>query len=123
MRDFWPAGIKSYWPESKSQYCRRVASSWNWSGTAKPLGRSGGAAFAVCHGRNATPAAGAVAPDLRYSELLRAPDTYHTIVDGQRAAQGMPSFKDRLRPGEADAILAYVIKRANDEKAAQEAAN
>jgi PQQ-dependent dehydrogenase (methanol/ethanol family) len=76
----------------------------------------------VCHGRNATPAAGATAPDLRYSELLRAPDTYHTIVDGQRAAQGMPSFKDKLRPGESDAILAYIIKRANDEKAAQEAA-
>jgi mono/diheme cytochrome c family protein len=76
----------------------------------------------VCHGRNATPAAGATAPDLRYSEMLRAPDTYHTIVDGQRAAQGMPSFKDKLRPGEADAILAYIIKRANDEKAAQQAA-
>jgi mono/diheme cytochrome c family protein/glucose dehydrogenase len=78
---------------------------------------------AVCHGRNAVPAAGATAPDLRYSELLRAPETYHSIVEGQRAAQGMPSFKAALRPGEADAILSYIIKRANDEKAAQEAAS
>jgi glucose dehydrogenase/cytochrome c5 len=77
---------------------------------------------AVCHGRNAAPAAGATAPDLRYSELLRAPDTYHSVVEGQRAAQGMPSFKAILRPGEADSILAYIVKRANDEKAAQEAA-
>jgi quinohemoprotein ethanol dehydrogenase len=78
---------------------------------------------AVCHGRNAAPAAGATAPDLRYSELLRASDTYHAVVEGQRAAQGMPSFKATLRPGEADSILAYIIKRANDEKAAQEAAS
>ncbi|MEP7209520.1 MAG: PQQ-dependent dehydrogenase, methanol/ethanol family [Alphaproteobacteria bacterium] len=77
---------------------------------------------AVCHGRNAVPAAGATAPDLRYSELLRAPETYHKVVEGERAAQGMPSFKAILRPGEADSILAYIVKRANDEKAAQEAA-
>ena len=76
----------------------------------------------VCHGRNSVPAAGATAPDLRYSELLRASDTFHKVVEGERAAQGMPSFKAVLRPGEADSIMAYIVKRANDEKAAQEAA-
>jgi mono/diheme cytochrome c family protein len=77
---------------------------------------------AVCHGRNAVPAAGATAPDVRYSEMLRNPQQYHAVVEGQRAAQGMPSFKAILRDGDADNILAYIIKRANDEKAAQEAA-
>ena len=38
------------------------------------------------------------------------------------AARGMPSFGTRLSKDETDSILAYVIKRANDEKAAQEAA-
>ena len=77
---------------------------------------------AVCHGRNAVPAAGATAPDLRYSELLRDAATFHKVVDGERAAQGMPSFKAILRDGDADNIMAYIIKRANDEKAAQEEA-
>jgi mono/diheme cytochrome c family protein len=34
----------------------------------------------------------------------------------------MPGFKDTLTEEQTDAIFAYVIKRANDEKAAQEAA-
>ena len=34
----------------------------------------------------------------------------------------LPSFGTRLSKDETDAVLAYVIKRANDEKAAQEAA-
>jgi PQQ-dependent dehydrogenase (methanol/ethanol family) len=77
----------------------------------------------VCHGRNVVPAAGATAPDLRYSALLRSSDNFqHAVLDGDRAQRGMPGFKDILKDGDADSILAYIIKRANDEKAAQEAA-
>jgi mono/diheme cytochrome c family protein len=77
---------------------------------------------AVCHGRNTIPAAGATAPDLRYSALIKAADQFkRVVVDGERMSRGMPGFKAMLRDGEADAILAYVIKRANDEKATQQA--
>ena len=41
---------------------------------------------------------------------------------GDRAQRGMPAFQDTLTVETTDAILAYVIKRANDEKAEQEAA-
>jgi quinohemoprotein ethanol dehydrogenase len=78
---------------------------------------------AVCHGRNSVPAAGAVAPDLRYSALLRdKPGWDGAVREGNRAQRGMPGFKAMLTEEQTDAILAYVIKRANDEKAAQEAA-
>jgi quinohemoprotein ethanol dehydrogenase len=77
---------------------------------------------AVCHGRNTVPAAGAIAPDLRYSALIKSAEQFHRVtVDGERVSRGMPGFKAMLRDGEADAILAYIIKRANDEKAAQQA--
>jgi quinohemoprotein ethanol dehydrogenase len=76
---------------------------------------------ALCHGRNSVPAAGATAPDLRYSALIKTADQFHrVVVDGERVSRGMPGFKAMLREGEADAILAYIIKRANDEKAAQQ---
>ncbi len=77
---------------------------------------------AVCHGRNVVPAAGATAPDLRYSALLRSQENFnHAVVDGDRAQRGMPGFKAILKDGDAEAVLAYIIKRANDEKAAQQA--
>jgi mono/diheme cytochrome c family protein len=76
---------------------------------------------AVCHGRNTVPAAGATAPDLRYSALIKAAEQFNRVViDGERVSRGMPGFKAILRDGEADSILAYIIKRANDEKAAQQ---
>ena len=76
----------------------------------------------VCHGRNVVPAAGATAPDLRYSALLRNAENFkHAVLDGDRAQRGMPGFKSVLKDGEVDAILSYIIKRASDEKATQEA--
>ena len=42
--------------------------------------------------------------------------------NGERATRGMPGFATMLDEETTDSILAYVIKRANDEKAAQEAA-
>jgi quinohemoprotein ethanol dehydrogenase len=82
-----------------------------------------GANCAVCHGPASVPAAGAVAPDLRYSGLLGNKTAWNGAVrDGDRAQRGMPSFAASLTAEQTDNILAYVIKRANDEKAAQEAA-
>ena len=45
-----------------------------------------------------------------------------TVREGDRATRGMPGFAASLSQETTDAILAYIIKRANDEKAAQEAA-
>jgi quinohemoprotein ethanol dehydrogenase len=78
---------------------------------------------AVCHGPAVVPAAGAIAPDLRYSALLAMRGQWNGAVrEGDRAQRNMPGFKTMLTEEQTDAILAYVIKRANDEKAAQEAA-
>jgi glucose dehydrogenase/mono/diheme cytochrome c family protein len=82
-----------------------------------------GANCAVCHGATSVPAAGSIAPDLRYSGLLPFRQQWNGAVrEGDRAQRGMPGFKATLTEEQTDAILAYVIKRANDEKAAQEAA-
>ena len=73
-----------------------------------------------CHGRTAVPQMGSIGPDLRATALLHDDDQFkHAVLDGNRAQRGMPGFKAVLRDGEADAILAYLIKRANDAKAAQ----
>ena len=78
---------------------------------------------AACHGPASVPTAGSIAPDLRYSALLASRGQWNGAVrDGDRAQRGMPGFKATLTEEQTDAILAYVIKRANDEKAAQEAA-
>jgi quinohemoprotein ethanol dehydrogenase len=78
---------------------------------------------AACHGANAVPAAGAVAPDLRYSGLLPIRNGWNPVVrGGELATRGMPAFGSMLNEETTDAILAYIIKRANDEKATQEAA-
>jgi PQQ-dependent dehydrogenase (methanol/ethanol family) len=73
-----------------------------------------------CHGRNAVPQAGSIGPDLRYSALLRTPDQFRrTVMDGALVTRGMPGFGNILKEAEVDQLLAYIIKRANDEKAAQ----
>ena len=78
---------------------------------------------AQCHGNTATPGAGSTAPDLRYSGLLPIRGGWNpTVRDGDRATRGMPGFAQTLSQETTDAILAYIIKRANDEKASQEAA-
>jgi PQQ-dependent dehydrogenase (methanol/ethanol family) len=82
-----------------------------------------GASCAICHGPAAVPAAGSIAPDLRYSGLLPFLSQWNSAVrEGDRAQRGMPGFKATLTQEQTDSILAYVIKRANDEKATQEAA-
>jgi quinohemoprotein ethanol dehydrogenase len=79
---------------------------------------------AACHGAGAVPGAGSIGPDLRYSGLLPIRNGWNpTVRDGDRATRGMPGFATMLSEETTDAILAYVIKRANDEKAAQQAAS
>jgi len=79
---------------------------------------------AACHGATAVPGAGSIGPDLRYSGLLPIRNGWNpTVREGDRATRGMPGFAASLSQETTDAILAYVIKRANDEKAAQEAAS
>ena len=78
---------------------------------------------AACHGAAVVPAAGSIAPDLRYSAILAMRAQWNGAVrEGDRAQRNMPGFKATLSEEQTDAILAYVIKRANDEKAAPEAA-
>ncbi|MEQ1871613.1 MAG: hypothetical protein ABL961_16480, partial [Vicinamibacterales bacterium] len=43
----------------------------------------------------------------------------NTVRDGDRAQRGMPGFGRSLPQDTTDAILHYIIKRANDEKALQ----
>ncbi len=82
-----------------------------------------GANCAICHGPASVPAAGAVAPDLRYSGLLVYDRQWdEAVLEGNRAQRGMPGFSATLSDEQSEAIRHYVIKRANDEKAAQEAA-
>ena len=70
---------------------------------------------AVCHGQQVVPGAGATAPDLRYSALLPFKAQFNGPVRaGERATRGMPGFGNLLDEETTDAILAYIIKRAND---------
>jgi PQQ-dependent dehydrogenase (methanol/ethanol family) len=72
----------------------------------------------VCHGSAAI--SGGEAPDLRYSAALGDAATFRSIVlEGALAANGMPGFADALSGREADAVRAYVIARANQDKASR----
>ena len=60
---------------------------------------------------------GGTAPELRSSDTLSAPDSFHAVVhDGTRAGQGMPSFKD-LSESDIAAIRQYVRSRAAELRA------
>lgn len=57
-------------------------------------------------------------PDLRRSQLIAEPKSWARVVhDGALSSQGMVSFAKVLDSGEIEAIRAYVIKRANEDKA------
>jgi quinohemoprotein ethanol dehydrogenase len=56
-------------------------------------------------------------PDLRYSPMLAAKESFAAIVlGGALQANGMSSFKDRLNEDEVESIRAYMIERANQAK-------
>ena len=69
----------------------------------------------VCHGENAV--GGGVVPDLRASAFLGNDFFYEIVLNGALKDAGMASFKAVLEQKDAAAIRAYLIKRANDDKA------
>jgi len=71
---------------------------------------------AVCHAPGAV--GSTVLPDLRRSGTLGNAESWQAVVhDGILKDNGMVSFKDSLSKDEIDAIRAYVIQRANEDKA------
>ena len=71
---------------------------------------------AACHGENAV--GGGVVPDLRASSFLGNDFFYEIVLNGAMKDAGMAPFKAVLDQKDAAAIRAYLIKRANDDKAA-----
>jgi len=71
---------------------------------------------AVCHAPGAV--GSTVLPDLRRAGALESAATWQTVVhDGALKDRGMASFAGSLSKAEIEAIRAYVIKRANEDKA------
>jgi alcohol dehydrogenase (cytochrome c)/quinohemoprotein ethanol dehydrogenase len=70
----------------------------------------------VCHGDAAY--GGTLLPDLRRSPLLDSAKGWASVVsDGALQSKGMIGFASVLGPEQVDSIRAYVIKRANEDKA------
>jgi quinohemoprotein ethanol dehydrogenase len=70
----------------------------------------------VCHGENAV--GGGVVPDLRASRFLGMDFFNEIVLNGAMKDAGMAPFKSELDKKDVDAIRAYLIKRANEDKAA-----
>ncbi len=70
----------------------------------------------ACHGDAAV--SGSLVPDLRHSGALGNAATWRQIVhDGALKDNGMVAFQSVMTPDEIETIRAYVIKRANEDKA------
>ena len=66
-----------------------------------------------CHGDSAV--AGGVVLDLRYSGTLHDEETWRDVVlNGSLASNGMVSFADYMDQADAEAVRAYVIRRAHE---------
>ncbi len=70
-----------------------------------------------CHGLDAV--SGGVLPDLRHSAFIGDAEADAIVREGALQENGMVSFAENLSPEEVEAILAYVIRRANDSAAQQ----
>jgi alcohol dehydrogenase (cytochrome c)/quinohemoprotein ethanol dehydrogenase len=71
---------------------------------------------AVCHAPGAV--GSTVLPDLRRAGSLESAQAWNAVVEGgMLKANGMASFAGSLSKAEIEAIRAYVIKRANEDKA------
>ncbi len=81
------------------------------------VGRAAYARYcSVCHAPGAV--GSTVLPDLRRSGALENRMAWQQIVhDGALSGNGMASFEGSLSPEQIEAIRAYVIKRANEDKA------
>ena len=72
---------------------------------------------AVCHGSNGISLRPDTYPDLRKSSRMVTEDSWGAVVlEGELQDNGMISFANVLEDGEAEAIRAYVISRANAEQ-------
>jgi len=71
----------------------------------------------ACHGDVAV--SGGVLPDLRYSSALQSDQWFDVVLKGLLKQFGMVSFNKELSRGDAAAIRAYVISRANQSVAEQ----
>jgi len=95
-----------------------------FTGTAEQLAHGAalyGRFCSVCHGDAAV--AGAINPDLRHSGAIGDANAIRMIVvDGALSHNGMVSFKSAVNAGDAEAIRQYIIKRANEDKALEQAA-
>jgi mono/diheme cytochrome c family protein len=70
---------------------------------------------ASCHGNSGR--VSSLFPDLRYAAALTSPELFKSIViDGIFEANGMVSFREQLSADDAEAIRAYVVYLANEEK-------
>jgi quinohemoprotein ethanol dehydrogenase len=75
----------------------------------------------VCHGDSAV--SGGVLPDLRLSMVNRDAAAWEKIVrGGERNDRGMVSFAEQLTPEDSEKIRAYVIHRAHEDLALDQAA-
>jgi mono/diheme cytochrome c family protein len=70
-----------------------------------------------CHGAGVVGVG--LLPDLRRTPFLHSPDGWQEVViGGARKDRGMASFANVMNAEEAQAVRAYVIQRANQDKAA-----
>jgi quinohemoprotein ethanol dehydrogenase len=69
----------------------------------------------VCHGEAAV--GGGVVPDLRASSFLSNDFWYEIVLNGAMKDAGMAPFKSVLDHHDAEAIRAYIIQRANQDRA------
>jgi alcohol dehydrogenase (cytochrome c)/quinohemoprotein ethanol dehydrogenase len=74
----------------------------------------------VCHGESAV--GGGVVPDLRASRFLGMDFFYEIVLKGAMKDAGMAPFGSVLNRKDAAAIEAYLIQRANEDKAAEKTA-
>jgi quinohemoprotein ethanol dehydrogenase len=59
-------------------------------------------------------------PNLQVSPMLHSATAFKTVViDGALEPRGMVSFRERITPDDAEAVRAYLTRRANEAKAAQ----
>jgi quinohemoprotein ethanol dehydrogenase len=69
---------------------------------------------ARCHNLSTAPMAGTLAPSLRQSGYLANRDAFNAVVDnGALAGEGMPGFRDVLKPAQIEAIRNYLIQESS----------
>jgi quinohemoprotein ethanol dehydrogenase len=64
----------------------------------------------ICHGIDAR--SGGMMPDLRFMSAATHAEFEAIVLQGARAARGMPPFAERLKPEDVTAIHAWVIEQA-----------